>query len=72
MFFRKNGNPIPKTGNLFSDFKEMLLTKYIYTSADALAPLGVSANSQFLRPTVNGLMAFSAALFEMEHLPSRR
>ena len=31
-----------------------------YTAADALAPFGVSANSQFFRPTVKGRMAFSA------------
>ena len=29
MFFRKDGIPITKIGNLFSDFKEKLFTKYI-------------------------------------------
>lgn len=33
-----------------------------YTTALASAPLGVSQNSQFLRPRVNGRMAFSARL----------
>jgi len=43
----------------------------LYTAADAVAPFGVSANSQFFLPTVKGRMAFSAALLEMESLPSR-
>ena len=30
----------------------------------AVAPLGVSLNNQFLRPTVNGLIEFSLRLFE--------
>lgn len=33
-----------------------------YTTALASAPLGVSQNSKFLRPRVNGRMAFSARL----------
>ena len=44
----------------------------LYIAADEDAPFGVSANSQFLRPTVNGRIAFSAILFDMAHLPSRR
>lgn len=44
----------------------------LYTAADADAPFGVSAKSQFFLPTVKGRMAFSAALFEIAHLPSSR
>lgn len=33
-----------------------------YTNALASAPLGISQNSQFLRPRVNGRIAFSARL----------
>lgn len=44
----------------------------LYTAADAFAPFGVSEKSQFFLPTVNGRMAFSAALFDMESLPSKR
>ena len=32
----------------------------LYTAADADAPFGVSAKSQFFLPTVKGRMAFSA------------
>ena len=39
----------------------LAVSMILYTAADAEAPFGVSAKSQFLRPTVNGRMAFSAA-----------
>lgn len=44
----------------------------LYIVALTIAPLGVSANNQFFRPTINGQIAFSATLFERAHLPSRR
>ena len=42
----------------------------MYTIALAWAPFGVSQNSQFLRPTVNGRIAFSLRL--LEKLPDDR
>ena len=38
-------------------------------AADEETRLGVSEKSQFLLPTVNGRIAFSATLLEMVHLP---
>ena len=44
----------------------------VYTTALAWAPFGVSQNSQFLRPTVNGRIAFSLRLLEkLQRLSSR-
>ena len=36
----------------------------VYTIALAVAPLGLALNSQFFRPTVNGLIAFSLRLLD--------
>ena len=44
----------------------------LYISALAFAPLGVSLNNQFFQPTVNGLIAFSAALFDIAQPPSAK
>lgn len=44
----------------------------LYIVADADVSLGDSQRASFFRSTVNGRMAFSAALLEIEHLPPRR
>lgn len=43
-----------------------------YKMALHFAPLAVLLKSQFLRPTVNGLIAFSARLLSMGTSPSSR
>ena len=44
----------------------------LYTTALALAPLGVAANSQFFLPTVKGLIEFSVKLLERLHLVNQQ
>ena len=44
----------------------------VYTIALAVAPFGLALNSQFFRPIVNGLIAFSLRLFERLQCPSSR
>ena len=39
----------------------LAISTIVYTTALALAPAGVAANNQFLRPTVKGRIEFSAA-----------
>ena len=48
------------------------ISTIVYTIALAWAPFGVSQNSQFLRPTVNGRIAFSLRLLEKLQRPSSR
>ena len=50
----------------------MVRLTIVYTMALAWAPFGVSQNSQFLRPTVNGRIAFSLRLLEKLQRPSSR
>ena len=42
-----------------------------YITELPLAPLGLTENSQFLRPITNGLMLRSARLFDSSKRPSR-
>ena len=41
-----------------------LLSTIVYTIALEAAPFGLALNSQFFRPTVNGLIAFSLRLLD--------
>ena len=65
------GDEKAKTKLLESGSKDMKDT-IVYTTALAWAPFGVSQNSQFLRPTVNGRIAFSLRLLEKLQRPSSR
>ena len=57
---------------IFENIKSVCLSIF-YDTVDISTcsrTFGVSLNSQFLRPMVNGRIAFSAALFEIEQSPS--
>ena len=60
-----NNSKYLNTSSLFA----FAVSTMLYISALAFAPFGVSLNSQFFLPTVNGLIAFSAALFEIAQSP---
>lgn len=47
----------------------VVISIMVYTVAFALAPSGDSLNNQFLRPTVNGRIAFSLSYLYIKNKP---
>ena len=48
----------------YSDHSLFAISTIVYTIALEAAPFGLALNSQFFRPTVNGLIAFSLRLLD--------
>ena len=48
----------------YSDHSLFFISTIVYTIALEAAPFGLALNSQFFRPTVNGLIAFSLRLLD--------
>ena len=46
----------------------LAISTMVYTTALALAPAGVAANNQFLRPTVKGRIEFSVSYEQVQYL----